>query len=199
ENENAIRTARLKTSQKVHDVVANGLYGIMNELEHSDNIEREPLVNKIERLYEQSRNISYEDNTYPGMIVYDTQIHNLLTSFANSETKVIVVGNQETFWKNITALQKQELQLVLHEIMINMKKHSQAKNVSIVFKTEKNQGFINYKDDGVGFSPGHPFGNGLNSTVNRIKSLNGAINFEKKEKGGVSIMISLPLEPTNYD
>ncbi|MEO7263261.1 MAG: hypothetical protein ABIW38_00040, partial [Ferruginibacter sp.] len=42
ENENAIRTARLKTSQKVHDVVANGLYGIMNELEHSDNIEREP-------------------------------------------------------------------------------------------------------------------------------------------------------------
>lgn len=50
ESENAIRDANLKTSQKVHDVVANGLYGIMNELEHSKSIEREPLLTRIEDL-----------------------------------------------------------------------------------------------------------------------------------------------------
>ncbi|HEX2628571.1 MAG TPA: tetratricopeptide repeat protein, partial [Chitinophagaceae bacterium] len=48
ESEIAIRESKLKTSQKVHDVVANGLYKIMNELEHRETIDKEPLLNKIE-------------------------------------------------------------------------------------------------------------------------------------------------------
>jgi len=194
ESENAIRNSKLKTSQKVHDVVANGLYGIMNELEHSKAIDREPLINKIEVLYEKSRNISYEDIGSGKSIDYDNQVHQLLTSFANDQTKVIVVGNQPTYWNRISASQKHELQLVLNELMINMKKHSHAKNVVIVFKQEDNKGFINYKDDGVGFDSGSEFGNGLNNTVSRIKSLNGDVNFGKSEKAGVFIAISFPLE-----
>jgi tetratricopeptide (TPR) repeat protein len=194
ESENAIRNSRLKTSQKVHDVVANGLYGIMNELEHSKMIEREPLINKIEGLYEKSRNISYEDIPSGNTIDYNSQIHDMLNSFANKLTKVIVVGNQPTFWSRITVAQKSELQLILNEIMINMKKHSQAKNVVIVFKKGDTKAFITYKDDGMGFPSNYKFGNGLNNTVSRIKSINGEINFEKNEKGGVSISIGFPLE-----
>lgn len=194
ESENAIRNSKLKTSQKVHDVVANGLYGIMNELEHGKVIEHEQLLDKIEGLYEKSRNISYEDITWGSGINYDNQVHQLLTSFANQQTKVIVVGNQATFWKRVTSTQKHELQLILNELMINMKKHSQAKNVVIVFKQEDNKGFVNYKDDGVGFDSGTEFGNGLNNTVSRIKSLNGDINFGKSKQAGISIAISFPLE-----
>lgn len=194
QSDNAIRNARLKTSQKVHDVVANGLYGIMNELEHIKMIEREPLLNKIEGLYEKSRNISYDDIAPVNHIDYDNQMHHLLNSFSNEQTRVIIVGNQPSFWSRVSASQKHELQLVLTEIMINMKKHSHANNVSVVFKQEHDQGFITYKDDGAGFQSGSAFGNGLNNTVSRIKSINGAINFGKSEKGGVSITISFPLE-----
>jgi len=194
ESENAIRNARLKTSQKVHDVVANGLYGIMNELEHRNTIDKEPLLNKIETLYEKSRNISYEDAAPGDNIDYDNQMHLLLQSYSNKQTKVIIVGNQLAFWSRISALQKQELRLVLNEIMINMKKHSHANNVSIVFKQEDDKGFITYKDDGAGFPTGLAFGNGLNNTVSRIKSIHGAINFGNSEKGGASILISFPLE-----
>jgi signal transduction histidine kinase len=195
ESENAIRESQLKTSQKVHDVVANGLYIIMNELEHLDTLDKEPLLNKIEGLYEKSRNISYEDLPRKSAD-QDKEIHQLLISFANEHTKVIVVGNQQIFWTKITAFQKNELQLVLNEIMINMQKHSNAKNVVVQFKQENNTGFIKYKDDGKGFKDGAKFGNGLNNTVSRIRSLNGQVNFEKSGGQGVSIEISFPLEST---
>ena len=193
ESENAIRDSMFKTSQKVHDVVANGLYVIMNELEHGKTIEREPLINRIEGLYEKSRNISYEDVSSDNSSDYDSRIHELLNSFSNEQTKVIIVGNRQAFGNNITDSQKSELYLTLKEIMVNMKKHSHAKNVVVAFRQEANKAFISYKDDGVGFTPGFEFGNGLKSTVNRIKSLNGEINFEKNGKGGVSIEISFPL------
>ena len=81
-----------------------------------------------------------------------------------------------------------------------MKKHSQAKNVVLQFKQEHNKGLIQYKDDGIGMSADRKFGNGLNNTVSRIKSLQGAINFEKNERAGLPIVISFPLErPIKYD
>jgi signal transduction histidine kinase len=168
----------------------------MNELEHRKTIDKEPLMNRIEMLYEKSRNISYEDIPEGNHANYDTQVHALLTGFANEQTRVIVVGNQPTFWSRVTGPQKQELQLVLNELMVNMKKHSQAKNVAIVFKEENNTGLISYKDDGTGFRDGYEYGNGLNNTVSRIKSLNGAISFGKNEKAGASVTIRFPLEPS---
>jgi tetratricopeptide (TPR) repeat protein len=194
EADNAIRDSKLKTSQKVHDVVANGLYGIMNELEHGKTIEREPLIDKIEGLYEKSRNISYEDIASANDIDHDKEVYRLLISFANEQTKVIIAGDQQTFWSRITPVQKQELQLVLNELMVNMKKHSRAKKVMIQFKEDDNKALITYQDDGTGFPPGLQHGNGLKHTVNRINSLHGEVNFGKSELGGASIAISFPLQ-----
>lgn len=196
EAEKEIQESRLKTSKKVHDVVANGLYTIINELEHGKTIEKELLLTRIEGLYEKSRNISYEDG--PAEYAnYDSQVHQLLNSFANEQTNVFIVGNQQAFWSRITALQKKELLLILNEMMVNMKKHSGAKNAVVTFKQEDNKGFIHYKDDGKGFPTGFEFGNGLGNTVSRIKSIKGEINFGKSEKNGASVMLSFPLEPSN--
>lgn len=193
ESENAIRNSKLKTSQKVHDVVANGLYVIMNELEHVEEIEREPLMTKIEGLYEKSRDISYEDVPLDNNADHNNRVHDLLTSFANVQTKVIIVGNEPKFWNRVSEFQKHELLLVLNELMVNMKKHSHAKNVAVQFKQEHNTGFIHYTDNGVGFNDAVKFGNGLTGTVTRIKSLNGEVNFGKSGNGGASVAISFPL------
>ncbi len=194
EAEMSIKDSRLKTSQKVHDVVANGLYGIMNELEYVEEIKREPLLLKIENLYEKSRDISYEELSSANDTDYDKQIHCLVNEFTNEQTKVFLIGNQQAFWNKVTSFQKNEVLLIIREIMTNMKKHSGARNVMIRFKEENRLGNIYYSDDGKGFSPGIEFGNGLNNTVNRIKSLNGEINFGKSDKGGASIVIGFPLQ-----
>lgn len=196
EAEIAIRDARIHTSQKVHDVVANGLYGIMNELEHSDTIERDPLLTRIEVLYEKSRDISYEESALANDKDYDKQIHTLLNEFTNEQTRVFLVGNQPVFWNKVTSVQKNELLLVLREIMTNMKKHSGAANVVIKFKEDNNTGTINYSDDGKGFPADIQYGNGLHNTVNRIQSLKGEIIFGKSDKGGASIAIRFPLQFT---
>ena len=192
--EHAIRTDRLKTSQKVHDVVANGLYGIMNELEHRNNVEQETLIVKIEALYEKSRNISYEHTDSSDKAGYDAEVHHLLNGFANEQTNIIIVGNQPAFWNTLTGHQRKELQLILNELMVNMKKHSQAKNVVVHFHQEHHSATITYKDDGVGFAPAVRFGNGLQNTVSRIKSIKGQVTFEKSEQAGLSIAISFALE-----
>ena len=197
ESENAIRDAKLRTSQKVHDVVANGLYRIMNELEHGQSIDSEPLMTRIEELYERSRNISYEETSDDTDVDYDNQVHELINDYTNEQTKVFVVGNQPSFWNKITGNQKTELLLVLNEIMVNMKKHSGANSVVIRFMQENNKGYIYYSDNGRGFSPAFKFGNGLKNTVSRIKSLKGEINFGKSGTGGASVMISFPLEADN--
>lgn len=192
EAEREIRESKLKTSQKVHDVVANGLYVIMNELEHDTTFEREPLITKIERLYEKSRNISYEDVPVRDTN-FDIQVYQLLNSFSN-ETKISVEGNEQSYWRTITAFQKQEVLLILNEMMVNMKKHSHAKNVKVLFEQKNNMAFITYADDGAGFSPNAEFGNGLTNMENRIKSINGEVSFGKSGINGVAIAISFPLK-----
>lgn len=198
ESENAIRESRLKTSQKVHDVVANGLYRIMNELEHRELIDRAPLLNQIEGLYEKSRDISYEKEI-PDNEEHDQQIHDLITSYSSDQTKIIIIGNQKSFWGNISPAQKHELQMILEELLVNMQKHSRASKVIFRFQQEAGSGYITYKDDGQGFPIPHTYGNGLKNTVNRIKSISGAINFDKNQESGVCISITFPLRDNNDD
>ncbi len=193
----SIRDARLNTSRKIHDVVANGLYGIMNELEHSENIERDLLLTKVEALYEKSRDISYEEAGYSNDKDYDKQIHLLLNEFTNEQTRVFLVGNQPVFWDQVTGIQKNQLLLILREIMTNMKKHSAATNVVLKFKDENNVVTIHYSDNGKGFPADINYGNGLRNTVNRIQSLQGHIIFGKSDQGGASITIRFPLQSSS--
>lgn len=195
ESENAIRTSKLQTSQKVHDIVANGLYRIINELEHKEVIDKESLLNRIEELYGQSRDISYEDTPISHTEAYSEKIYQLLNSFDNDNTEVILVGNEQKFWDKVTKAQKEQVRIVLQELMINMQKHSEAKNVVVRFKQENSAAYVFYKDDGVGFAREQEFGNGLKNTVSRIKSLNGEVNFGSGGGEGVTIEIRFPLEP----
>lgn len=189
--QNTIRENQLKTSQKVHDVVANGLYRVMAEIEHKPAIEKETLLDKIEMLYNQSRDISYEQPTASREDFQD-EIANLLRSFATDTTKVLIVGNNQGFWDGTKHHIKKEVAYILQELMINMKKHSHASNVVIKLEQRGNQIIIQYTDDGIGFPRGQSFGNGLTNTGTRIQNINGKITFDPNTTG-TKIQISFPI------
>lgn len=191
QTQNTIRENQLKTSQHVHDVVANGLYVIMTRLQHQPKIDKEALLDKIEVMYEKSRNISYE---IPGRTAqgFQEKIGELLMSFASAQTKVLVVGNNNQLWDYLKAPIKDELQQVLQELMINMKKHSHAKNVVVKFERQDKEIIIQYRDDGIGISSPIQYGNGLTSTENRIKSIGGQVTFTTAKKHGLEIMVTIP-------
>jgi tetratricopeptide (TPR) repeat protein len=188
ESQNAIKEQQLKTSKKVHDVVANGLYQVMTEIEHKE-IEKEKLLDRIEVLYEKSRDISYETPSQ-GTGSYEDKINELLSSFSSTSVKVLIAGNNDNFWKDISIQTKKELKNVLQELMINMKKHSRAKNVVLKFDRSHDHYHIKYTDDGTGMAKDVKHGNGLKNTGNRITAIDGTINFEPGTGKGVRIDIS---------
>lgn len=189
ESQNRIRENQLRTSKKVHDVVANGLYRIMTNLEHTDAVDKEPLLDEIENLYEQSRDISYDPPVHKAGD-YAGRIHRLLSDFGTAGTRILIAGNQEKSWNGINDNLRTELEYVLQELMVNMSKHSQARNVLIRFKREAEQLHLLYKDDGIGFLPGFHMGNGLRNTETRIKNLGGSISFDGQS--GLKVEIFLP-------
>lgn len=190
ESQQEIQAHQLKTSQRVHDVVANGLYLVMTDLEYKEYVDKEELIDKIELLYEQSRDISYE-TPVASALPFHIKMDGLLKSFGSDHVKVAIFGNGSSLWNHLDTHVQQEIEHILQELMINMKKHSQAHSVMIKFVRQNGRIEIHYSDDGIGFSPQVKHGNGLQNTGNRIERIGGQITFEHPEKG-VRIHISFP-------
>ena len=188
----AIQESRLKTSKKVHDVVANGLYRIMAEVENQKAVEKEDLLDKIEELYEKSRDISYDD-LHVDEANFNEKIAELIKSFATDDVKVLIVGNDVELWKSVNVNTKYELKQVLQELMVNMKRHSQANNALVKFEIQHQKLNIAYKDNGIGLPKTLKFNNGLRNTGNRINGIAGTIIFDNEVDKGTLIKITVPL------
>lgn len=189
---NELQALQLKTSKKLHDTIANGLYRLMKSIEYSDSLPREALLDQVEDLYEQSRNISDEQG--PGMHPHFPDfVSGLVSQFNGPLTQVSTVGNQSATWEGLTDHQKDELQKVLSELMVNMDKHAQAQFVVLKFERERHHLHIYYTDDGVGLPASFRYGQGLTNTENRIRGLGGTISFDQSPARGLKIHLQIPI------
>ncbi|MES3016775.1 MAG: tetratricopeptide repeat protein [Bacteroidota bacterium] len=191
---NAVKDSQLKTSKRVHDVVANGLYRVISQVENNTQFDRDQTLDDLEILYEKSRDISYEDITLENVGGdFKESVRQLLTSFASSDTKVLIVGNTQDIWDNLGIQARTELYYVLQELMVNMTKHSGAKSVAIRFERISNNIMVYYTDDGRGIAKEVSAKNGLTNTGNRIKTIGGTIIFGKGTSGGLNVQIEIPV------
>jgi tetratricopeptide (TPR) repeat protein len=194
EAQHKIKASQLKTSRKVHDVVANGIYRVMSEIENKEDIDREGILDKLEGVYHKSRDISYEaEESLPAEQTYVQQITELLTSFANEQHKVLIVGNESQLWDYVNENVKTEIKHMLQELMVNMRKHSHTDQVVIRFEKTDAQLKIYYKDNGVGMKNVDSQGNGLKNTVSRMKNIEGQITFASELGKGLKVEIAIPI------
>ncbi|WP_317170960.1 tetratricopeptide repeat-containing sensor histidine kinase [Sphingobacterium micropteri] len=194
EAQHKIKASQLKTSRKVHDVVANGIYRVMSEIENKEDIDREGILDKLEGVYHKSRDISYEaEDSLPAEQSYAQQITELLTSFATAHQKVLIVGNESQLWDHVNENVKAEIKHMLQELMVNMRKHSHTDQVVIRFGKNEGKLKIFYKDNGVGMKNVHAQGNGLKNTGSRIKNLDGEIIFVSETGNGLKVEIAIPI------
>lgn len=194
EAQNRIKAHQLKTSKKVHDVVANGLYRVMTEIENQTQIDREGILDRLDKMYEKSRDISYETEDQPAKQQdFNEKITCLLTSFATVSTKVIIAGNTADLWQAVDEQARCEVEQILQELMVNMRKHSHASHVVIRFEQQDNELCIYYSDNGVGLPATFQYHNGLTNTGNRIEMLQGQIIFDTTVEKGVKIRLSFPV------
>ncbi len=194
ETNNRIKENQLKTSRKVHDVVANGLYRVMTEIENREDIDRDGILDRLESMYEKSRDISYEveDGAPYAKQTFSECLGELLRSYVTDSRQVIIAGNEADLWDSIATSIKTEVEHVLQELMVNMRKHSQADRVVVRFERLGNKLNIYYIDNGVGLPDNFIKGNGLNSTGTRMENINGNIKFVSEVGGGLKVHISIP-------
>ena len=194
EKENEIRNTELRYSKKVHDVVANGLYQTMVEIQNKEKIEKENLLDQLENLYEKSRDISHEKTEEEVLLEYSEKLSAMLTSYSCEETQILIAGNSENIWKTLSEKKKKELFYILQELMVNMKKHSSANLVVLKFEKNQENIFIKYTDNGIGIQNFEKkSGSGIHNMEIRIATINGVINFEKNPKGGLIITINISI------
>ena len=195
EAKDKIRVNQLKTSRKIHDVVANGIYRVMVEIEHRKNIDREGILDRLEDMYYKSRDISYEaEGNKASVIPFHEQLMELLKSFATIDCKVLIVGNEASVWEFIPLEVQSQVSHILQELMVNMKKHAEADHVVVRFERTVSALCIYYQDSGVGFPTDILYGKGLTSAENRIKSINGSIIFVTKSGKGLKVDMTIPLQ-----
>ncbi|MGQ7853372.1 tetratricopeptide repeat-containing sensor histidine kinase [Pedobacter sp. WC2501] len=192
EKEIEVKKTELKYVKKVHDGVANGLYRIMNKLDNQEALKDNPIINEIEELYEQSRDISYERPRLKNQ-PFNEKISEILKSFASENTRVILVGNSAPLWEKVSEQAKDEIEHILQELMVNMGKHSQASDVVIKFEQVQQKINIFYTDNGIGIAGKPQPKNGLTNTGTRIDAIGGTITFDTKVEKGLKIQISFPV------
>lgn len=194
EAQNRIQEHKLMTSKKIHDVVANGLYRVMNEIEHKPGLDKEVLLDKLEVMYEKSRDISHgheeEEVVAAG---FHQEIKDLVGSFYSPHLKIVLVGSDEEFWVSISSTIKKELQVVLQELLVNMRKHSEATTVVLKFAKMNNLLRMEYKDNGVGLPAGFTPGKGMHHMDIRMKKLGGSLTYMEGKASGTEVVVTVPL------
>lgn len=194
EKELEIKNTQLKYSKKVHDVIANGLYHTMVKIQNTPGLNKESVLNSIEKMYEESRDIARDDLEDPEEQDFSLRLQQMLSSYSSDTQKVLIVGNHPATWQPISQAVQTEIYYVLRELMVNMKKHSQAKFASVVLDRTATALHVKYTDNGVGINDLNQIRkSGIHNMENRIETITGTINFAPNPKGGLIIHFTIPI------
>ena len=191
ESDRRLQESKLRLSQKVHDKVANGIYSIMSEVEHLPQLDRTVLLDKLENMYNVSRNVAHDEAE--SAVDFAERISAMINAFKSDLIKIGVEGNKTELWQTVRSETREELLLVIQELMVNMSKHSHATKAYVGFSADNGRLLFEYRDDGIGFVGTAAAGYGIESTVSRIQALNGTINFEGVGTKGLHVWIQLPI------
>ncbi|AOM79505.1 hypothetical protein BFS30_21485 [Pedobacter steynii] len=190
EKELEVKNTEIKYVKKIHDRVANKVYQVMSEVENTSHINKENLMDKLEVLYNISRDISYERelNTEKN---YALQLSKMMKSYSSEIIEIFIIGNEEELWEGVSSEAKTEVFYIMQELMTNMRKHSKAESVVTRFSRSNDTINICYLDNGVGMNNAVKK-NGLTNTENRIKSIRGTITFDTTAEKEFEIRLSFP-------
>jgi signal transduction histidine kinase len=88
--------------------------------------------------------------------------------------------------------QAEALLRTMQEALTNAARHSNAENLWVVLRRERDGIALDIRDDGRGSGELH-FGNGLSGMRERLRAIGGALQVERGDGGGVRLLARLPV------
>ncbi|MBP2832138.1 hypothetical protein J8281_08045 [Aquimarina sp. U1-2] len=183
--------AETRISKKLHDELANDVYHVMTQIQNQRNDHE--VLDKLEDIYSRTRDISRENSNFKIDKNFVQELSGMLSSYGSQNTKIIIKDIEHVNWSVITPEKKIIIHRIIQELMVNMKKHSQASLVAVTFKKGTKTHEITYADNGVGIAKKNIiYSNGLQNAENRIKTIGGSFIFETEEGKGFKARMHFP-------
>ncbi len=183
--------AETRISKKLHDELANDVYHVMTQIQNERNDQE--VLDKLENIYSRTRDFSRENSSFKLGKSYTQELSGMLSSYGSDHTKIIIKDIDDINWGAITPEKKIIIHRIIQELMVNMKKHSNASLVAVTFKKTHKTIEISYADNGVGVAKNEMiYSSGLQNAENRIKTIGGSFIFDSEEGKGFKARIHFP-------
>ncbi|MEM1336326.1 MAG: ATP-binding protein [Bacteroidota bacterium] len=195
---NQVLETEQRLSRRIHDELANDIFGVSFKIQNStiDEKEKNELLDSLDSIYRRARDIS-RDVSVPISTegVFLDAIRELLRSIEERKSiKITPVfrGLDNNF--EISKSKQIQIYRIIQELVINAVKHSKAKQIFVQFFNRDNQLEVFVEDDGIGFDKNKTtFGAGLNNVKSRVNYLKGKITIDSAHKKGTLIDIKIPI------
>ncbi len=193
----AVYDSETRISKKLHDELANDIYHTMAFAENTNlslSANKKQLVSQLDAIYSRTRDISKENCTISTDDNYITSLREMISRFSTLNINIILNGLDNINWDIINQTKKIAIYRVLQELLVNMRKYSEASLVGINFKEDEQNIIVNYTDNGKGTDTDKIiFKNGLYNVENRIHKINGQIEISSSPNQGFKVFFKLPL------
>lgn len=184
-----------RIAKKIHDELANDVFHVIAFAESqplSTESTKENLLQKLDDIYGRVRGISRENNKIETGTDFIKSLKDMLSTYNTSERNIMVTNLESINWESIDEIKKITISRVLQELMVNMKKHSEANLVVIKFESDPKSIVISYTDNGKGCEKKLMIKNGLQNMETRIQAVKGTIDFDTEPGKGFRAKIAMP-------
>lgn len=183
-----------RIAKRIHDELANDVFNALTFAETQnlqDPNNKEALLENLDAIYTRTRNISNENSQIDTGNDYPKHLVQLLTQYESNSVNVIIHKITSVDWDTVKTEAKIALYRVLQELMVNMKKHSNASVVVLRFEHLASKIEVHYSDNGKGIKM-LKSKKGLQNAENRIQAIKGTITFDFETATGFKMKIEIP-------
>jgi len=193
----ATYNSETRIAKKLHDELANDIYHTMAFVENKNlaiTENKEQLLNNLDVIYSRTTDISKGKCSIITDENYVLTLQEMISGFNTTNASIILNDLETISWNSLDRTKKTTVYRVLQELLVNMKKHSDATLVEINFKKIEKNIIVNYRDNGKGADLTKlSFKNGLHNVENRIHSIKGKIEIDSDPGKGFKVFLEIPL------
>lgn len=195
---------KVRISEELHDGILGKLFGVrlsldgLNTSTEPEVVEtRSKYLDELKTIEDEIRIVSHQlnENVFSNETLYIDVVENLIESQCNvSKLSYDFEADASIHWEDAPNSLKVHLYRIMQEALQNIRKHAEAKQVTISFEKMPDHAELNIQDDGIGISENKvKKGIGLKNISSRVAQINGELSITGEKGKGTTISVKFNL------